>query len=235
MICAPRPPQDNRRDEIWKWVRGEWLERHFPYPIFEGVAVGAGNARNQAAREAGDWDVCLFNDADTIAHPQAVAAAIDRAAGSMQIVIAADSHMYMSEESSNRIMAGDLFMPRPYKVDQKSVYRGVVDRPCSGVFAVSRKLWDATGGYIELMEADGAEDQAFMEQARIFGDGITHIHGHMTYHCWHPPGPDRYQTPSPNHRRNHQIWLTLARMSRYRHAKRAEARQYLASLGHHIP
>lgn len=236
VICVPRLSDGGRRDEIWKWLRHNWIEEHFPdIPIFEGIAKGAGNSRNIAAKKAGDWDVALFNDADTMAHPEAVRLAFAKAAKDMQIVIAADSHMYCSDESSSRIMAGGIMFPRPYRVDRNAVTRAVYPLPCSGVFAVSRKLWDATGGYIEMLGAGGCEDECFMEQARIFGNGIDFIPGHMTYHLWHDPGPDRYLRQPSNYHRNKAIWRKLARLAKLGDRGRDEAREVLATLGHIVP
>lgn len=241
VICVPLAPNDARRQHIWKWLRHEWIEHYFPdWPIHEATAIGAGNARNLAARAAGQWDTALFWDADTIAHPEAVQDAVQAATNSMELVVAADSHMYCSEASSDRIMAGGPLLGRPYRVDREGIHRAVYPQPCSGVFAMSRSLWNATGGYIEIMGADGCEDQAMMELTRIYGDGIKFIPGHMTYHLWHEPGPERWRKQPANYPRNRQIWLQLARYAknaRYRNnlSSQAAARRFLAEYGHTIP
>lgn len=182
-------------------------------------------ARNMAARLAGDWDVAVFHDSDTIAHPEAVAQAVTMAANCMQMVVAADSHMYCDKPSSQRIMAsGQPTFARPVSFDEKGIYT----RPCSGVFAVNRELFDRVGGYVESLHGWGYEDLVFLQQCGIFGDGNTWVPGHITLHLWHPPAPKTADTAT-----NEIVWHRLTKFRRRQ--DRTGAKQYLASLGHSVP
>lgn len=226
VILTPYRPTEGR-DAVWQWVRG-WITANYPMPIYVGDNSGdfsPSAARNHAAAKAGDWDVAVFHDADTIAHPEAVAQAIDQAANSMQMVVAGDSHMYCDRESSRRIVASGVPMfARPDTFDEHGIYQ----KPCSGVFAVNRTLFDRVGGYVESLHGWGYEDLVFLQQCGVFGDGNTWIPGHITLHLWHPPAPRNHNTDI-----NKQVWRTL---TKYRiRADRDGARRYLASLGHRVP
>lgn len=215
------------RDRNW-WFVQQWIAENYGYDHYVADNTGPFSpaaARNLAARAAGQWDVALFHDADTIAHPDAVAQAIDMAATSMRMVVAADSHMYCCPTSSERIRTtGDAGFARP---DSFGLH-GIYENPCSGVFAVSRKLWDAVGGYVESLHGWGYEDLVFLQQCGVFADGNTWIPGHITLHLWHPPAARDARTET-----NKSVWKQL---TRYRLARdRNGARQYLATLGHRVP
>ena len=209
---------------MWTWVQ-KWISSNYPMPIHVGDNLGEFSpaaARNQAARLAGDWDVAVFHDSDTIAHPDAIAQAVNMAANSMQMVVAADSHMYCDKPSSQRIMAsGSPAFARPASFDE----RGIYTRPCSGVFAVNRELFDRVGGYVESLHGWGYEDLVFLQQCGIFGDGNTWVPGHITLHLWHPPAEKTSDTAT-----NKAVWHTLTKFRRREDP--TGAAQYLATLGH---
>lgn len=227
VILTPYRPSPDRAP-LWQWVQG-WIADFYNFPVFCADSItdvfSPGEARNNAAREAGDWDVAVFHDCDTIAHPDAVAQAVNMAANSMQMVVAADSHMYCDKPSSRRIMeSGVPAFPRPVSFDERGIYL----RPCSGVFAINRDLFDKVGGYVETLTGWGYEDLVFLQQCGIFGDGNTWVEGHITLHLWHEPAPRTADTTT-----NKQVWHTLTKFRRRKDT--IGAKQYLASLGHTVP
>lgn len=216
------------RDPLRDWTR-DWIARHYDYPVFETDSdtneFSVGAARNKAARLAGDWDVALVHDADTIAHPDAVERAISYAARADQMIVTADSHMYCSMESSQRIMASGIPMfPRPLRFDNAGIY----ERPSGGIVAVNRNTWNKVGGYVEALTSWGFEDLVFLQSCNLFADGHGWVAGHINLHLWHPPAPRTGATVF-----NEQVWRTLAD---FRITNDADgARTYLAGLGHTVP
>lgn len=216
------------REPVWRFVQG-WMADNYSYPLFvsdsDSEPFSPAQARNRAAFSAADWDVALVHDADTIAHPEAVRYAVAEAAASMRQVFAADSHMYCDPRSSQRIVdCGVPAFARPVSFDD----RGVYGRPSGGVFAVSRRLWDAVGGYVENLTAWGFEDLVFLQCCGLFGEGHTYVPGHITYHLWHPPSP-----PTADTRFNEQVWRTVTDFRIHRN--RDGARHFLAGMGHSVP
>jgi len=209
-----------------------WIARNHPeWSVYLGASdrdpFSPAQARNNGARQAGNWDVIIFWDADTLAHPDAVLEAVDRAAADPVMVIAADSHIYTDQLSADRYLATGLMFPRP-RGDAFRPFndRGIYRRPCSGILAVGRQLWTATGGYIDSLGGeDSHEDLAFFQQCEIFGDGVQWCEG-IAVHLWHPPAPRV-------NGRNHAVWQRLASMKQT--ADNKAIRDYLASFGHRIP
>lgn len=223
-LAVPRWPDNATRDRAWTFVQQWWHEQG--YATAEGHHPGPGEARKLAAENAGDWDVLVFADADTIAHPEAVELAAHRALTEDRMVIAADSHMYLSRESSERIMNGGPWFCRPTTLTRDHCYA----KPCSGVFAVPRTLWDRIGGYPGL-GAHGQEDQVWFELCRIFDGTPTWTAGHITMHFWHTPAA-RDET-HPEARRNYQLWRSLAKLRGP--TAQHQARDLMARHGHVIP
>jgi hypothetical protein len=143
----------------------------------------------------------------------------------MQMVVAGDSHMYGDQASSARIMrSNNASFARPITFD----HHGIYERPCSGVFAVHRELFEAVGGYVENLQGWGYEDLVFLQMCGIFAAGNTWIPGHITLHMWHPESPRDHHTNT-----NKQVWQKLTHYRRRRDP--AGARNYLAQLGHTVP
>lgn len=232
-FLVPRRPDHGRRDRIWVWVRN-WLTTHHPeWPIVEGYdevndTFSMALARNNAARAAGDWDVGVLVDSDTIAHPDAVRAAVTKAAGSRKIVVAGDMRMRMDQTSSDRILQGGLWFARPE--GERHPKSNVLDdmcygEPSSGVIAIGRELWDASGGYVESLQGWGWEDLVFITQCYVVGDGMDWVRNNMLLHFWHDRTPI---TDDTSH--NKQVWLRLHDLSRRNNKTGAKA--YLRQLGH---
>jgi hypothetical protein len=228
VILAPFRSDHGRRALLWDWVR-DWIAQNYDYPIFtadsDGQEFSSAQARNRCAAAAGDWDVALIHDTDTIAHPDAVAQALELAASTNKMVLTADAHMYCDQPSSDRILAsGNPAFARPASFDKHGIY----ERPCGGVLAISRDTLATVGGYIESQHGWGYEDLCLLQMLGIFAGGNTWVPGHINLHLWHEPAPRDAQTQA-----NKRAWqeLTILR----RRADRDGARRYLAGLGHRVP
>jgi glycosyltransferase involved in cell wall biosynthesis len=221
------------RDRNYLHITG-WISKHHPdWRVFTGLSdrdpFSPAQARNHGAALAGDdWDVIVFWDADTVAHPDAVNEAVRRAHAEPVMMIAGDSHIYTDELSADRYLATGLMFPKPRGDETRSFNsQGIYRRPCSGIVAVGRQLWDATGGYIDSLGGeDSHEDLAFFQQCQIFGNGVQWCAG-IQVHLWHPPAPRR-------NGHNRQVWQKLANMHRCNVA-RNYVTDYLSTLGHRVP
>lgn len=227
VICTPYRPDGGRRDLLWDFTQ-EWIETHHPrYLLAVGDSPGEkfnrGQARNAAAHAAGDWDVAVFWDSDTITAPDAVEEAIATAAVQDTMVIAGDVYMYLNQASTDRILAGGPIIPRPVAIDDG---RGIHVKPCSGIYAVSRTLFDRVGGFIECFPDWSHEDLVFLTSCGIFGAGTWWVTGNSLLHLWHEPA-----SVTEGSARNKEIWEGL--LARWGDPR--AARNYLASYGHKVP
>lgn len=219
------------RQRSWNVVRKHISRNHPSWDITTSHLVPPGRffpiakARNDCARAAGDWDIAVFWDSDTLVHPDCVREAVTAAQDSpLTQWIASDAQIYMDELSTQRYLEDQVMFPYPRGNRMQPFGKeGIYRRPCSGVFVVHRQLWEATGGYVQSLGGnDSHEDLVFLQCARIFGDGTRWIQG-MQLHLWHPPAPRE-------NGRNHRLWQDLARIN-----QKDMARSALRPFHHQIP
>jgi hypothetical protein len=187
VILVPRRAGDPVRDRAWEFVKERWSA--LDWPIIEGHhddgLWNAAVARNAAAREAGDWDVAVFIDADTIPRDiNAIREAVELAARSGSLVRPFRTYVNLDEDASKAVLeTGSLpAMPRRPRRWEAGV-KSLTDAT-GGIAIVPRRLWDAVGGYDERFKGWGSEDAAFSLACSVLG-GLKLTNGEV-WHLWHP-------------------------------------------------
>lgn len=187
-ILVPRRAGVADRDRLWEFARTWWANDFPDWPIVEGNhEFGPFNrsaAINSAAREAGDWDVALIIDADTLADPVAVRSAVDVAAATDAMVVSFDERVMVSKAGTAKILNGYRGNWRVNGIQER-----VYTDSCSCCVAVSRELWDQVGGFPESFQSWGYEDIAFRIAAETMSgktmvklsSAVFHLH-HLTSH-----------------------------------------------------
>lgn len=212
VILVPRRPDNGPRDRLWAWCKPRWERFHPDWPIFEGASppgpFNRSAALNDAARQAGDWDVALLIDADVVANPTAVHDAVDIAANAGRVVVAHNDRVMLNKAGTDKVLAG---YDGPWRLRQmvETVYSG--PESChSCAVAVPRTVWDHIGGFDERFAGWGFEDSAFAIAVATLARPFVNLAAE-TFHLWHPlaEGADK---KSPTHQAN------AARLERYRTA-----------------
>jgi hypothetical protein len=176
VVLVPYRGGERWRELSWAYVQGEWAK--LGLPIVTGDRPGPFNrsaARNAAARKAGDWDVGIFVDADTIVRDTGpVREAIELAHRTGRVVLPHDRYRAMTASGT-----GSLFFGRPNwnALPSRHPVQG-------GVVVVPRRAWDRIGGYEERLNGWGGEDVVFMYCARELV-GLDRLPGEI-WHLWHP-------------------------------------------------
>lgn len=189
-ILVPRRADNGRRDELWDWCQQRWAEECPDLKIVEGHhddgPFNRAAAINQAARDAGDWDVAVIADSDiTIAGTQ-VEDAIQCAHATHRLVIAYRFYRMLDPQSTTKLM-------RQPGIDRRRLKSKKLWDSCSGCIVVPRGLWDELGGFDERFVGWGWEDVAFALAADTIGGRRYRIDGDI-WHLWHPITKERTQT-----------------------------------------
>lgn len=209
-ILVPRRAGIEDRDRLWAFARTWWENDHPDWPIVEGHHdLGPFNrsaAINRAAELAGDWDVALIIDSDTLVDPHAARSAVDIAAATNAMVVAGDERVMISKQGTAKILNG-------YRGNWR--VRGVQERvytdSCSCCVAVSRKLWDEVGGFDERFVGWGFEDIGFRIACEtLTGRPMVKLSSAM-FHLWHT-------TSHENQQRSPLYQANSARCDRYKAA-----------------
>lgn len=149
VTLVPWRPGNKIREQNWVWTRPH-LEA-LGYPIFLGDRRGPwarAAACNEAAKLAGDWDVAVIADADTIPEADAVQRAVRTASAALGAVRPHD-HLWDLNRAQSKILAtrGKLKL----SPKQRELLGG-------GLLVVSRAAWEKVGGYDEEFIGWGHED-----------------------------------------------------------------------------
>jgi hypothetical protein len=232
VILVPYRPDGGRRDELWRFTRA-WLETHHPaYPIFVGASpeglFNRSAAINSAAAAAGDWDVAVVCDSDTVVPPSQFEQAVQDAHKTGLLTSALTKVVELSEESTDRLLV-DADVNVDLQTLKKKRTRTKDDLTQSSVIAVPRALWEATGGFDEEFCGWGCEDNAFWLAAAVHG--ASHCAGQPgggqprrvdggAYHLWHEQA-SKIKLFDPVFRKN--FW-------RLRHYKKSETMRELTQL-----
>jgi len=186
VILVPwRPdPRDERRQLLWDWTR-PYLEEIGPITTAgcEGRWQRA-VACNRAARAAGDWDVALVADSDTIPEPGSIERAIDwvRSTGG-----GCRPHLdryLLNREGTLRFAQRGIAGLEPQHVDHTW--------PGGGLLVLTREAYEKAGGYDENFVGWGWEDTA-MNLALMRTSRFDRLPS-KAWHLWHQPQRARPQS-----------------------------------------
>jgi hypothetical protein len=189
-IVVPRRSDGGHRDALWKHVRDWWSSAFPDWKIVEGHhdhgPFNRSAAINRAADQAGECDVLVVADADVVAEPHQLQAAMEMATKTGRMCFAFDKYHYLSESSTRRALEGErrALLDRP--LSQRPVH-------LSSLQVVPRALWERVGGFDDRFVGWGAEDDAFAAACRVLGGGIDRIAG-IAAHLWHQTAA-RTRTP----------------------------------------
>lgn len=211
VILVPYRPDGGHRDRLWQFTK-QWLQdRHPLYEIFEGHSpdgpFNRSAAVNDAASQAGDWQVAVIADADTIVPARQLRKAVAAATLDDRLVAAFTSVIELDKHCTENILTAGL------SLDTLGIDRVRTDDIAtqSSALAINRFLWDKIGGFDEKFIGWGGEDNAFWKAAEIHGGTPKRIDG-SAIHLWHEPAADRRtRLRDAGYQANLQRWKRYAR------------------------
>lgn len=169
------------RKRNWEWLRAYWLS--FGFELVE-ITVPEGGKYNKAlaahlGAKAASGDVLIFADADVYMDKRAV----NRAAGAVCSGLfdwAAPNKKVLrhTDDESEAVGNGGCVVHA-----ENEPYIGQL---AGGLFIVSRKCWDETGGFDTHFEGWGGEDTAYSVVLAQRGDGWKPRRDEILFHLWHP-------------------------------------------------
>ena len=200
VVLVPRRDDQGHRDKLWRFVRARLESEHPDWPIHEGHhddgPFNRSAAINAAADAAGDWDVAVIADADTVSPPEALRAGVDAAVALGVMVNCHDQRIMLTRVATREILRGThLSWDRPLWTQ-----RVWFESPSSAV-VVTRGLFDRAGGFDEGFVGWGHEDSAFRDTCEtLTGRPMLRV-AMRAYHLWHAESHEVAAT-SPTRRAN---------------------------------
>lgn len=214
-VLVPYRADGGHRDEVWSylndWYWGDDPDSDFRFCTTVAADVDTGDfnrsaAINQAARDAGNWDVAVIADADTWVPRRQLDKAVQLARRTGKLVSALSSVIELTEDSTLTILQGHPVWPQHLSVDKCRTDDAVTQ---SSIIVVPRVLWERIGGFDEKFVGWGGEDNAFWQAARIIAGPPLRIDG-AAFHLWHPSTDVIARKMDPNYRANLARWQAYA-------------------------
>lgn len=195
VVClVARRSDGGYRDESWRWVRQRWEQHRPDIPIYVGYdgidgPYNNSRARNTAAALAGDWDIAIVSDADSICGFDQIDEGVRLAQTTGRHSICFTRFCYLSKEGSRQVMDG-------FSGSWEPLMDWHFLGGCSSMLAIPRTVWDAAGGMDEGFSGWGWEDVAFsvamqtMNPHRVTAEGESLWDLRLGFHrldgdCWH--------------------------------------------------
>ena len=219
VVLVPRRAGDPVRDRAWEFVKARWEVQGWPIYVgsHEKGPWNASAARNEAAQLAGNWDVAIFLDADTVPRDfDAIRRGVTLAAAG-SFVRPYRRYVNLDEAASQAVLETGILPASPARPTSGSTAsRSCPTRPAASP-SCPRDLFDKVRGYDERFVGWGSEDAAFGLAASTMG-GFKQLDGEV-WHLWHPT-----QERDPN---APQYKANVALRRRYEVARRPAAMREL--------
>lgn len=180
-ILVPRRRDDGPRDEIWDGIMREyWYDAN----LYEGYHETDGPfnrsaAINTAADLAGDWDVAVIADADSVlADMGKLWGATALAMKTQQLVIPHSRWVNIDQDETEE------FLETTKPIVRWKKTRTIYSLTLSSILVVPRSVWDTVNGFDERFVGWGWEDTAFMYAVDHMTPGHIRLEGDV-YHLAH--------------------------------------------------
>jgi len=176
VILVPYRRMDDYRQFLWDCTR--YALGKFEMPITVGTCEGEwsrSSSINDAASKAGDWEIALIADADTIPEPGAIRRAIAWVKDTQGVARPHDQRFMLTKEGT------ELFGRQgPSYLNSQHIGKTHIG---GGLLVVHRKAWDLLDGYSEEYIGYGREDSHFNIRALVFSQ-FDRTPG-KCWHLWH--------------------------------------------------
>ncbi len=190
VALVPFSSNDSSRIEIWGRIKA-WWEQNVQIPIFVGEDTSEhfniSLARNDAAQKAGDWNIAVILDSDTLVSPEQISAGIELARKTDAVTYPFTERWELDDVGTNMFLK-----------DENSNWQqhaGLYQRvPLGGCIIVTRKLWDIVGGFDPGFIGWGHEDGAFMLACTVLGKQEMQRVPGKVLHLEHAPAKTKSPT-----------------------------------------
>lgn len=185
-VLVPWRSDHGPRERLWTFVENRLWGDPAKYAVFEGDGEGdfsRAKGINAAAEAAGDWDVAIIADADTIVPDERLDRAVEWVRRTGRVMLPFDRLRMLNVGQSETLMRTGQIPAETLPTRERPM-----DLAVSSLIVTPREVWDAVGGFDEAFVGYGWEDRAFMYAVNLHRP-FKRMSG-SAWHLWHPPSQD---------------------------------------------
>lgn len=202
-ILVPRRKDNGHRDALWArlqehvWANANVIEGHHD----DDTPFNRSAALNTAADIAGNWDMAVIADADSLVHPTQLHAAVHAARTTGRVVIAHSRWINVDIDETDEFLTTGVLEHRESRI--------FYEHTVSSMLVVPRNVWDDVNGFDAAhFRGWGVEDRAFMRAVKVISGDPVRLHGDV-YHLAHDrPTEDTNRGASHLFRANRERFRT---------------------------
>lgn len=181
-LLVPFSSDDPSRNRIWLHIK-KWLEDSLKMPIVVGehfpetpADYNLSFARNDASFKAGDWDVAIIHDADTLINPQQILDGVKLAYETGAVTYPFTERWELDFAGTEKLLKDD---SSDWAKHLKKYSR---NQPLGGCMIVRRDLWELVRGFDTGFVGWGHEDGGFaMACETLSGKKLKRIKGNSLH------------------------------------------------------
>jgi len=208
VLLVPFSSKDQSRILIWQHVK-KWLDQTLDYPLTIGEhfprtpdTYNLSLARNLAAQKAGDWEVAVIHDADTVIGPQQIIAGVEAAYETGAVTYPYDERWELDFTGTKMLLADE------NSNWQHHLTQYTRNQPLGGCIIVRRDLMELVRGFDTGFVGWGHEDGAFAIACQMLSGKLLQRIPGKSLHLEHVLAPAKQP--------NNPIYLAnKARIDRY--------------------
>lgn len=209
VTLVPFSSEEPSRIIAWEAVRN-WWRKNVNFPVIVGESdpsmFNMSLARNRAAKRAGNWDIAVILDADTLVSQEQVKKGVLLAHKTGAVVYPYTERWELGKKGT------EMFLANPESNWHEHAKRHAWEH-FGGCIIVTRELWDKVQGFDPGFIGWGHEDGAFLAACTVLsGKPFKRVDGRL-FHLEHKPSPVK----NPWHP---QYLANRKRMTRYTEASK---------------
>lgn len=182
VLLVPFSSKDPSRIKIWNHTHS-WLKQTLNYPLYIGEhfpkdfsKYNLSLARNLAAQKAGDWDVAVIHDADTVINPKHIKAGVKTALETGAVTYPYTQRWELDFTGTKMLLENE------HSDWQSHMTKHTRNQPLGGCIIVRRDLWDLVRGFDTGFVGWGHEDGAFAIACEVLsGKKLRRITGNSLH------------------------------------------------------
>ncbi|MFO0955379.1 MAG: LicD family protein [Candidatus Saccharibacteria bacterium] len=201
VLLVPFSSNDQSRILIWQHVHS-WLTQTLDYPLYLGEhfpeTPGTYNlslARNLAAQKAGDWEVAVIHDADTVINPQQITAGVAAAYETGAVTYPYTERWELDFTGTKMLLSDETSKWQQYMTPYAH------NQPLGGCIIVRRDLWELVRGFDTGFVGWGHEDGAFAIACQVLSGKLLQRIPGKSLHLEHVLAPAK-RPDNPIYRAN---------------------------------
>ena len=186
-IIIPFQSDNGQREKVFKWIKQFYAsvmpKAEICLGLMNGEEINKSKAVNLAAKKA-TKDIFVIADADVVYDPNLILQAIKLIENGEAFVVPFTEVYNVEQKGTMSLLKKKPSWPLDIKSEEYSKSNWLYEGFAGKLIVISRKNFEAVGGFDERFIGWGGEDDAFSHSVQTICGKLVNIKGEL-FHLWH--------------------------------------------------